>query len=56
MEIQHEIERQRFVFYSNGLESVLEYRLLADNGIDFTRTFVPGPLRCKALPASCALA
>jgi predicted GNAT family acetyltransferase len=45
MEIQHEIERQRFVFYSNGLESVLEYRLLADKGIDFTRTFVPGPLR-----------
>ncbi|MDH3979155.1 MAG: N-acetyltransferase [Gammaproteobacteria bacterium] len=45
MEIQHEMERQRFVSYSNGQESVLEYRLLADHGIDFTRTFVPEPLR-----------
>jgi predicted GNAT family acetyltransferase len=45
MEIQHEMERQRFVVRTDGQESVLEYRLLENNGIDFTRTFVPGPLR-----------
>jgi predicted GNAT family acetyltransferase len=45
MEIQHEVERQRFVLYRDGFESVLEYRLLADHAIDFTRTFVPESLR-----------
>jgi predicted GNAT family acetyltransferase len=49
MEIVHEMERRRFVFYSDGQESVLEYRLLADDGIDFTRTFVPGPLRGQGI-------
>lgn len=49
MEIVHEMERRRFVFYSDGQESVLEYRLLADDGIDFTRTFVPEPLRGQGI-------
>jgi predicted GNAT family acetyltransferase len=37
----HETDKQRFVITLEGQESVLEYRLLADHGIDFTRTFVP---------------
>lgn len=49
MEIQHEVERQRFVLYRDGLESVLEYRLLADHAIDFTRTFVPESLRGQGI-------
>ena len=49
MEIQHEMERQRFVIYSDGQESVLEYRLLENDGIDFSRTFVPEPLRGQGI-------
>ena len=59
MDIQHDIERQRFVLLVEGSEAVLEYRLLAgskatqitvtepsaSNGIDFTYTFVPPALR-----------
>ncbi len=45
MEIQHEIERQRFVLQLEGGEAVLEYRLLPGNGIDFSHTFVPPELR-----------
>ena len=49
MEIRHEVERQRFVFYHDGYESVLEYRLLPDHAIDFSRTFVPEPLRGRGI-------
>ena len=49
MEIKHEKDRQRFVCYRDGYESVLEYRLLAERGIDFTRTFVPEPLRGQGI-------
>jgi predicted GNAT family acetyltransferase len=45
LNIIHQPERTRFVSETDGLESVLEYRLLPDNGIDFTYTFVPEALR-----------
>ena len=41
----HQPELHRFVVLIDGEEAVLEYRLLPDNGIDFTRTFVPEALR-----------
>ena len=41
----HQPAQQRFVIVKDGLESVLEYRLLRDQGIDFTHTFVPVALR-----------
>ena len=41
----HQPELNRFVVLIDGEEAVLEYRLLPDNGIDFTRTFVPEALR-----------
>lgn len=41
----HEPDKQRFVVTLEGQESVLEYRLLPDHGIDFTHTFVPESLR-----------
>ena len=40
----HQPDQQRFILQVNGAEAVLEYRLLPDNGIDFTRTFVPEAL------------
>lgn len=49
MEIRHEVERQRFVIYHDGYEAVLEYRLPADHAIDFSRTFVPEPLRGQGI-------
>lgn len=49
MEIQHEIERQRFVLHLDGGEAVLEYRLLPGNGIDFSHTFVPPALRGRGV-------
>jgi predicted GNAT family acetyltransferase len=42
---EHQPERQRFVVQSGDDEAVLEYRLLQNDGIDFTRTFVPEALR-----------
>ena len=33
----------------DGHEAVLEYRLLPDNGIDFTYTFVPESLRGQGI-------
>lgn len=41
----HQPDEQRFVVKQDGQESVLEYRLLRDQGIDFTHTFVPVALR-----------
>ncbi len=45
----HEPEQQRFVSVLEGQESVLEYRLLPDHVIDFTRTFVPESLRGQGI-------
>jgi len=42
---EHQPKRQRFVVQSGDDEAVLEYRLLQNDGIDFTRTFVPEALR-----------
>ncbi len=49
MDVQHQAGQQRFVVISEGLESVLEYRLLPDRQVDFTRTFVPGSLRGRGI-------
>lgn len=43
--VLHQPDKQRFVTELDGQESVLEYRLLPDQGIDFTHTFVPVALR-----------
>jgi len=45
----HQPELHRFVARIEGDEAVLEYRLLPDNGIDFTRTFVPEALRGQGI-------
>jgi predicted GNAT family acetyltransferase len=47
--VTHEPEQQRFVSALEGQESVLEYALLPDHGIDFTRTFVPESLRGQGI-------
>jgi len=49
VDIQHDIEQQRFVLLVDGAEAVLEYRLLAGNGIDFSYTFVPPALRGRGI-------
>ena len=46
---EHQPDRQRFLVQTNGDEAVLEYRLLPDNGVDFTRTFVPEELRGQGI-------
>jgi predicted GNAT family acetyltransferase len=45
----HQPDQQRFILQVNGDEAVLEYRLLPDNGIDFTYTFVPEVLRRQGI-------
>ena len=45
----HQPQQHRFVTQLDGQEAVLEYRLLPDNGIDFTRTFVPKALRGQGI-------
>ena len=45
----HQPDQQRFILQVNGAEAVLEYRLLPDNGIDFTYTFVPEVLRGQGI-------
>jgi predicted GNAT family acetyltransferase len=47
--ITHQPALRRFVSRFADEEAVLEYRLLPDNGIDFTRTFVPEALRGKGI-------
>jgi len=49
MDIQHETGRQCFVLHVEGGEAVLEYRLLAGNGINFTHTYVPPALRGRGI-------
>jgi len=51
-DVIHQPEQQRFVAVLDGQECVLEYRLLPENGIDFTRTFVPEPLRGQGIAES----
>lgn len=45
----HQADKQRFVAVLDGQECVLEYRLLPDHGIEFTRTFVPPALRGQGI-------
>ena len=45
----HQPDQQRFILQANGDEAVLEYRLLPDDGIDFTYTFVPEALRGQGI-------
>jgi len=46
---EHQPGKQRFIVQAGDNEAVLEYRLLQDNGIDFTRTFVPEVLRGQGI-------
>ena len=43
--VTHQPDQLRFVAVLEEQECVLEYRLLPDHAIDFTRTFVPVALR-----------
>ena len=49
MDVQHQPDRDRFVVDNDQSESVLEYRLLPDNRIDFSRTYVPPELRGQGI-------
>lgn len=44
--IEHQPDRQRFVLFANGQDSVLEYKLCG-NTVNFTHTFVPESLSGK---------
>jgi len=39
-DVQHELENQRFVIYTEVGESELTYRLIGESQIDFNHTFV----------------
>lgn len=45
----HQADKQRFVAVLEGQECVLDYRLLPNHGVDFTRTFVPVALRGQGI-------
>ena len=45
----HQPDRHRFVCKVDGEEAVLKYRLLPDNGVEFTSTFVPESLRGQGI-------
>ena len=47
--ITHQPELQRFMSRVDDEEAVLEYRLLPDSGIDFTRTYLPETLRGQGI-------
>jgi len=47
--VTHQPDKQRFVTTLEGQESILEYRILPDHGVDFTRTFVPESLRGRGI-------
>ncbi|MDX2455889.1 MAG: GNAT family N-acetyltransferase [Gammaproteobacteria bacterium] len=49
IKIAHQPEQYRFLSRIDDQEAMLEYRLLPDNGIDFTRTFVPEVLRGQGI-------
>jgi predicted GNAT family acetyltransferase len=49
VDVIHEPARQRFVVITDGIESVLEYRLPGNNVVNFTRTFVPEALRGRGI-------
>lgn len=40
-DIQHQADQQRFYIAINDNEAVLEYQLLDEHTLDFTRTYVP---------------
>ena len=45
MAIIHDTNNNEFTFELQGLESVVQYRVLADDRVDFYRTYVPPELR-----------
>jgi uncharacterized protein len=47
--ITHQPELHRFISRVADEEALLEYRLLPDHGIEFSRTFVPEELRGKGI-------
>ncbi len=49
MEAVHEPLRQRFVVTVDGQESVLEYRRIGNDTVDFMHTFVPTGLRGRGI-------
>ena len=49
MDIAHQPEHSRFVADIDGQRAQLEYRLLAEQRVDFTYTFVPPSLRGRGI-------
>ncbi len=47
--IVHDRERQCFVANPGSSEALLQYTLLANNGINFHRTFVPETMRGQGI-------
>ena len=47
--IAHDAQRQCFIAYCGESEALLEYTLLANNGINFHHTFVPQSMRGRGI-------
>lgn len=45
MDIQHNPDKQCFTIALGHISAVLEYRLLSEQNVDFTRTYVPSEFR-----------
>lgn len=48
---EHQPERQRFVIDEDGAKALLEYRMLANDVIDFVHTYTPTALRGRGVAA-----
>jgi hypothetical protein len=51
LHIEHQPELTRFIAAVDDQEACLEYRLLPDEAIDFTYTYVPRRLRGRGIAA-----
>ena len=49
MEIVHQAEHSRFLVEIDNQRALLEYRLLPEQRVDFTYTFVPPSLRGRGI-------
>ena len=49
MDVEHRPEQSRFVTTVDGQESILQYRRMSGDGIEFTSTWVPPALRGRGI-------
>ncbi len=49
VDVQHDIERQRFFALVDGQESYLDYHVVDDDTVEYRRTYTPADLRGRGI-------